>query len=66
MAVPETLFREVDKWQLKKVRVRGTALAMGSTDPDLISLQYRDRYVSPHVCGNGGFVLYVDSIERER
>lgn len=66
LLVPETLFKDYDRWQQKKVRIVGTALARAATAPDVSRIKYRDRWLLEGICGNSDIVVYVDKIERDR
>lgn len=67
LLLPESTYREWRRWDNKRVRVSGIALARGpAASPDIIQLQYRDRWLSPLVCGASDLVLYVNQIVKVR
>lgn len=67
LLLPESIYREWRRWDNKHVRVSGIALArVPPASPEIIQLQYRDRWLSPVICGESDLVLYVNEIVRVR
>lgn len=62
LLLPASTYNNSPRWKDKQVRVSGTALARGPALPEVILLQYRDRWLSPSVCSASDLVLYVDEI----
>lgn len=63
LLLPESAYQKSRFWNNKQVRVSGTALARGPVaSPEILLLQYRDRWLSPSICSKSDLVLYVDEI----
>lgn len=63
LLLPPATYEAWRSWNDKRVRVGGTALARGpAASPEIIRLQYRDRWLSPSICSESDLVLYVDEI----
>lgn len=63
LLLPDTLYAAWRRYDGKRVRVTGTALERGSDDPpEIDQIQYRDRWLSPHICSESTLTLYVDKI----
>lgn len=65
LLVPASLQAGRHRWQGKRVRLTGTALARVAA-PGVVRIQYRDRWLSEGICGNSEIVVYVDQIRREQ
>lgn len=67
LLMPERVYAEWRRWDGKRVRVRGTALARPSWDPpELLQVQLRDRWLFSNVCAGSDLALYVDALEFAR
>ena len=66
LLLPDDVYRAWRHWNGRQVRIDGTALARRPTAPDVVQIQYRDRWLSPIVCGDNNLVLYVKTIVRMR
>lgn len=62
LLLPAAVYAQWRRWDGKSVRVTGTALARGAALPEVLLLQYRDRWLSPSVCSWSPLALYVDEI----
>lgn len=63
LLLSDTLYASWRRYDGKRVQVRGTALARGpDSPPEIDQVQYRDRWLSPHICGESVLTLYVDEI----
>lgn len=63
LLLSQTLYASWRRYDGKRVRVRGTALQRGPDNPlDIDLIQYRDRWVSPNICGESTLALYVDAM----
>lgn len=62
LLLPESTYAAPQRWNNKRVTVTGTALARGPAASDILSLQYRDRWLSPSICSESLLALYVDKI----
>lgn len=63
LLLPEVTYQAARSWNNKRVRVKGTTLARGPTAaPEILLLQYRDRWLSPSICSESELVLYVDEL----
>lgn len=67
LLLSDKVYAGARRWNGKAARVTGTALDRGpEAAPEIIELQYRDRWLSPLVCADSRQVLYVDSLKRLR
>lgn len=67
LLLPDRVFARSRRYDGKRVRVRGTALARGpDSPPDIDMIQYRDRWLSPHICGESALAFYVDDLTLSR
>lgn len=63
LLLPSSIYQAWRFWNGKKVRVSGTALSRGpAAPPEILLLQYRDRWLSPSVCSASDSVLYVNTL----
>lgn len=63
LLLSDKLYTTWRRYDGKQVRVTGTALERGSmSSSDIDQVQYRDRWLSPHICGESALALYVDEI----
>lgn len=62
LLLPASTYDAWRRWNNKQVRVSGTALARGPDSPEILLLQYRDRWLSPSICSESRLALYVDSL----
>lgn len=63
LLLPDATYQATRSWNNKRVRVSGTALARGpAASPEVLLLQYRDRWLSPSICSESDLVLYVDEL----
>lgn len=61
-----SVYEKWRRWNNKQVRASGTALARGPASDEIDQLQYRDRWLSPHICGESALTLYVDKLTLAR
>ena len=67
LLLSDNYYQQSRRWTGKLLRVAGTALPRGpASSPEVLQIQYRDRWLFPIVCGQSDIVLYVDTLERLR
>lgn len=63
LLLSDHLYRAWRRYDGKRVRVGGVALERGRDDLATLDLiRYRDRWLSPDICGESDLALYVDTI----
>lgn len=65
LLLPEPVAAAPGRWQGRRVRVTGTALARSSGPAGVTRVRYRDRWLLEGVCGRSDVVVYVDAVARE-
>ena len=62
LLLPTSTYEKWRSWDHKRVRVSGTMITRGSAPPEVLLVQYRDRWLSPSICSESDLALYVDKM----
>jgi len=62
VALPEEVIRHHDRWNGRRVAIRGRAIPRGGEASGVISIEYGDRFLPTGLCSAGVLVLYADRL----